>query len=1363
MKTQRKSFIISFFYLKLFFIICLSEMGSVTLSAHTLRQFTSKNGLSNSAIPYIYQDKKGLLWIGSCDGLNVYDGNRLGVYKSFENSCSLSGNLIDNILEAEDNVLWIHTNYGVDRLDTHRQTIRYFKEFKGINRMIKGPDNTVYILKDNGRIYYFQENDTDFHYLEVTGIHFDDVCRIVVDKSNILWVFFFNGDSRSFILHKNGAKIEVEEKRFFYHNENLLWGFTEDDVFYFVDSTYALYEYDLVNQQKYFVADLEAEVRSRGEISAIVKQRNDYYVGFKINGLIQLKHLPNMKVKYSVQSIDIQSGVFCLMKDKFQDILWVGTDGQGVYMYYTDTYSVNNYLLNTPTYQVNNPVRALFLDQENTLWVGTKGGGILRLPDFQPELTTTTPDVQRLLTTNSPLIDNSVYCFAPSRWKRLWIGTEQGINYYSYKDKRMYEFPIIADGIGVKYVHSIREFNDSTLWVSTVGEGIVKVILDDSGGQPIVKSTKRWIVNDGKVTLNYFFVSYQENDSIIWFGNRGDGAYRVNSQTDSMTLYSFDQSVRSQMVNEVFAIHINDDGKWFGSSYGLIRSHGGKYQHFNERDGFPNNTIHGILEDRWHNLWLSTNQGLVRFNVQANTIQTYGQQNNLEVIEFSDGASYKDEATGTLFFGGTNGFVTINENDVVAKDYLPALRFDRLSIFGKDRNIYEFMRNEDGQEILELDYSQNFFSLSFVAIDYINGNNYSYSYKINGLSDSWVENGLSTTAVFSTLAPGRYTLLVKYRSNITGVESKPQALIITITPPWYMTGLAYTVYFLLFVGLILYCVYLFKRRYHRKQSEMIDQMNRQQRDELYESKLRFFTNITHEFCTPLTLIYGPCEKVLSYSGTDAYVHKYASMILQNAKKLNALILELIEFRRLETGHKTLKIQHTNVTDQTRNIAEAFNELADSRKIDYTIKVGDELYWNTDSSCLSKIVNNLLSNAFKYTPDKGNITVELKTENDLLTLRISNSGKGIAKENLTKIFDRYKVLDNFEVQQKNGFSPRNGLGLAICHSMVTLLNGEIKVTSVLNEVTTFEVTLPILPVTESSEEEKYSNDSLALSDDKQMEMKNTHAKYDASKLTIMVIDDDPSMLWFVTEIFVGKYNVTPFSSAEEAIGQLKIKQPDLIISDVMMPGLDGMSFAKKLKSDKLLKHIPLILLSALNNMDEQVKGIEAGAEAYVTKPFNVEYLEKMVTRLIQRKEDLKEYYNSVYSAFELDKGRLLHKEDRSFFETMMQIIADNIQQPEFSIDTLSGALGYSTRQFYRRLKEITDKTPMDIIKDYRLTLAEHLLLTSNSSVEEIMFKVGFINRGTFYKAFSQKYEMTPRQYREQKKNTFTEECSEKNLT
>ena len=542
---------------------------------------------------------------------------------------------------------------------------------------------------------------------------------------------------------------------------------------------------------------------------------------------------------------------------------------------------------------------------------------------------------------------------------------------------------------------------------------------------------------------------------------------------------------------------------------------------------------------------------------------------------------------------------------------------------------------------------------------------------------------------------------------------------------------------------------------------MIERINRRQRNELYESKLRFFTNVTHEFCTPLTLIYGPCQRILTYPSTDNYIRKYASIIQQNAQKLNALILELIEFRRLETGNKTLEIQKLPVSAQTQNTADSFNELAESRKINYQLKIEKEVYWNSDAGCFSKIINNLLSNAFKYTPENGMISIEQYVENEQLHIRISNTGKGIEKENLTKIFDRYKILDNFEIQNKNGISPRNGLGLAICHSMVTLLNGQIQVTSTPNQLTTFEVILPALSITATDTERPMSMEmeTVIQEGNETMELESPTPAYDTSRQTIIVIDDDPSMLWFVSEIFVDKYNVLSFNNAAEALASLELKQPDLIISDVMMPEIDGLSFAQKIKQNKLWSHIPLILLSALHHEDDQVKGIEAGAEVYVTKPFNVKYLEKVVYRLIKRESDLKEYYSSIFSSFKVENGNCIHIEDQDFLDKVIETIEKNITNPDLSVELLSSDLGYSTRQFYRKLKPITDKSPADIIKEYRLTMAERLLLTKNYTIEEIMDKTGFNNRGTFYKLFSQRFGMPPRQYREQQKDSVKKELTD----
>lgn len=1339
-------------------LICILCCFPHLIHAYSLRQFSNKNGLSNSAILSLYQDHQGVIWIGSCDGLNIFDGTNIHVYNPVNpTKAPLSGNLINDIMETEKDVLWIQTNYGLDRLDTKLQTSKSFTEFKDKNYMAKSRDNDLFIVKDDGYIYYYQPEKQLFQKLEVPQIAFGHVLSTIIDKNNILWVFTSNNDTRSYQIIKNKEEIALTPNNLFKHSEQLLWAFAEEDLVYFIDKTYSLYEYDFGNQQQYFIADLKAEVETRGEVSSIIKQQNDYYIGFKSSGLIVLKYMSDQKIKYQMQDTEIHSGIFCLMKDKYQDIVWIGTDGQGVYMYFNDAFSITNTLLDTPVYQINNPVRTVYYDEEQTLWIGTKGGGILRIRNYSPE-TNAAVSFDRISISNSTLTDNTVYCFAPGSANRLWIGTENGLNYYSYQNKQLKAFTVIADGKKVKYVHSINELNDTTLWVSTVGEGIVKVILDKAGSSPSVKSATRIVLDDGRMASNYFFTSFQENDSILWFGNRGYGAYRLNVETEQLTPYRFDNVVNSQTANDIFAIYKNEKGYWLGTSSGLLHFNE-DYSHYHDRaDLFSNNTVHGILEDQQNNLWISTNQGLVRFNPKTNTGQTYDRENGLEVTEFSDGAFYKDSRTETLFFGGTNGFVTVKPNAYIMADYMPQINLKGLSIFGKEYNIHDFLHDKKGKKILQLDYSRNFFCIDFMAIDYINGNNYSYSYKLDEVSSQWIESGTSASAIFSNLAPGQYTLLVKYKNNMNGKECEPQKLLIQITPPWYLSNWAYILYFILIALFCILAVYRIVHQYRRKQHRMIEKLNREKKEEVYESKLRFFTNITHEFCTPLTLIYGPCEKILAYPQSDSYIRKYGKMIQQNTEKLNGLILELLEFRRLETGHKVLSIQRLSVSDKLRNIAESFCELAENKNLNYRLDIEPDIEWNTDISCFNKIVNNLISNAFKYTPEEGNITIGLKVEKQLLTLNISNSGKGIAKENLAKIFDRYKILDSFEMNGKNS---RNGLGLAICKNMVTLLNGEINVSSIQNEITTFTVTLPELSPTaqEAETPQKVYETGPLNTNTEPMELEQTTVNFDTSKHTVMIIDDNPSMLWFVSEIFVDKYNVLSFNNAAEALASLELKQPDLIISDVMMPEIDGLSFAQKIKQNKLWSHIPLILLSALHHEDDQVKGIEAGAEVYVTKPFNVKYLEKVVYRLIKRESDLKEYYSSIFSSFKVENGNCIHKEDQEFLDKVIETIEKNITNPDLSVELLSSDLGYSTRQFYRKLKPITDKSPADIIKEYRLTMAERLLLTKNYTIEEIMDKTGFNNRGTFYKLFSQRFGMPPRQYREQQKDSVKKELTD----
>ena len=1173
-----------FFFIPLFFV-------SVQAKAYSLRQYSSKNGLSNSAILSVHQDHNGFIWFGSCDGLNRFDGLDLQIHKAVNDTNNLSGNLIENIIETENDILWVQTNYGLDKFDVRNNSIQSFKEFKRKSHLAVTQRKDLLIINEDNYISWYDKQTESIVKIPVPGLRFYDILDITVSSDDILRVFMKGVKSISFIIRYIDNVLILEPAEEFIHEEELLYCFHENDQVWFIDKTYSLYEYNLNNRKKYYVYDLHKEISQHGEVSALVKFQDDYYIGFKTSGLLGLIATPEQKTTYRIADIDIRSGIFCLVKDKFQDVLWVGTDGQGAYMYFVDGYSIKSTLFTNMTNPVNNPARGIFIDQERTLWVGTKGDGILKFKDFDIEK----KDYgmlksEHLTTTNSRLNDNSVYVFAPSRRSIMWIGSEEGLNYYSYKDKEIKNVPSLSKNEPVRYVHAIYESNDTTLWIATVGGGIVKTILDKTSKEPLIRKTKKITIQDGLHSANYFFTIYPENDSIIWFGNRGYGAFRMNTTTDIFDIYRFDQHSNNQTLNDIFAILKNDEGCWFGTSYGLVHlNNENEQQVFNETNGFPNNTIHGVLQDKHGDLWSSTNRGLVKFNMKNQTFQTYNQQNGLEVIEFSDGALYKDSLTGTLFFGGINGFVTIREDNYMQNEYVPPIQFDNLTIFGKKKNIYDFMSSNTDNEVLQLNYSQNFFGISFIAIDYINGNNYSYFYKLNELSDNWIENGNSNIATFTNISPGSYTLSVKYRNNITGKEGEINTLRITILPPWYMTWSAYLVCFIVFFLIIYISIHLSRKWYDMKKNAIIEKLNRRQKEEIYESRLRFFTHITHELCTPLTLIYGPCKRIISYEKSDSYISKYASIIMQNAEKLNILIQELIEFRRLETGNKSLQVHPVFISKYVANLTDAFQELAESRHINYLIKIEQDIYWNTDVGCFNKIINNLISNAFKHTQNNDTVKVDLFLKDSMLHLVVSNTGKGIKEENYSKIFDRHKILDDFEQQSDKGETSRNGLGMAICHNMVTRLKGEIKVKSVIHEFAEFHVILPNL-------------------------------------------------------------------------------QPETALSE----------------------------------------------ESHFMK------------------EDL-------------------HNEDKEFFDRMLQIITEKIDNPDLNVELLGKELGISTRQLYRKLKNVTEKTPNRIIRELRLTAVEKLLVSSNFSVDEIMYKTGFGNRGNFFKLFAQHYGTTPKKYRESKRN------------
>lgn len=1316
--------------------------------ANNLRRIVNSENLSNNSIESLHQDQSGKLWIGTCDGLNVYNGRSISVYQPSDKSLAISGNIIDNIIETEEDVLWVQTYHGLNKLNRKQNTLKYYNEFKPNLFWAKDKRNTLFIIQDDNFIQYFDDKLELFKTLPFVGLSLKGLLNFTIDKDNKLWLFYSSGKIVSYHINYSEGTITFQERLESTHQHKLLHCFHSSNDIIIIDSEYNIYIYNLHNAAKSYHYNVEKLVKEAGEISSMVYSSEKLFIAFKTNGLRVLSKLKESN-DYESAIIPIDCGVFTLKKDKFQDIVWIGTDGQGVYSYSNDMYTVRSTKLKDYLTQVGRPIRSIYKDKENSLWIGSKGDGIIKISDYKSTSNLNESKIERLNVKNSKLIDNSVYCTKESKKGILWIGTEYGLNYYSYKDRLVKKVNIVGDDKSIIYIHDILE-QDSTLWLATVGMGIVKARLKWVNNTPQLDNIEIIRINNEDMGSNYFFSIYAESDSIIWFANRGFGAFKVETKTKAYERITFSDKKNNKALDEVFSINKSGNHMYFGTSAGLIEYYGeNDYRVLDNNFGLLNNTIHSIVKDQSdESLWLSTNRGIINYNPQGNSLRNYGLNDGLDIIEFSDGAAYIDNDTGIIYLGGVNGYISITKNRSYTNEYMPNLSLDELSIYGKWENINDYLFEDKNNIGIKLSNTENFISLSLNAIDFLNANNYTFLYKIEGTNDQWIDNGNSNIISLTNLRHGDYKLYVKYINRIVEKESPEFIITISILPPWYQSKIAYIIYNLLIISAFILLIKYIQFRNEKKRKRLIRKLEAEHKDKMYESKLGFFTSIAHEFCTPLTLIYGPCNQILELENSSR-TKKYAQVILRNAERLNSLIQDLIEFRKIETDNKPPIIEEVDISSIINNITLSFKEFADTNNAKFYKTIPYEMKWNSDRSYITTIVTNLVSNAFKYMSENGSVEVEVKEEKGNLVIRVSNTGKGIKARNLDKIFDRHLILDDLENNDSKKLWSRNGLGLAISDNMVKNLNGTIEIKSFENEWTHFMVTLPMLEKNIEIRDSNISPNSpsiLLLGKTKITDIQSK-IEIDNTKKTILVIDDEIDILWFITDIFSEQYNVIPLVSSAEVEPTLKKIHPDLILCDINMPLIDGIELTSLIKADKHTAHIPLIIISARQGVEEQIKGLNAGAELYITKPFNVEFLKTSVERMMNRKSVLKEYFTSSRSAYELNDGQFVHGEDNQLLRTIQQLVDDNITNSDLNADFIAKEMNLSTRNLYRKLVKTNSKNISDIIRDSRLHRSEILLLQTKKTIDEVINESGFTNRVSFYKAFSKKNNCTPTEYRE----------------
>lgn len=1336
--------------------ICLTWLP-FTAFALNRRHITVKDGLSNMSILSLMQDSDGYIWAGSCDGVNRIENKKIQTYGAGNNNTDeFSGNLIESIRQDSSGVMWIHTNYGLDRFNHSANTVEYFRNITGSYRDAITSSGKTIVATSANKLLYFTPESGKFHNIGNLPNAYSDLKDLMLSDNGDLWIADTRGinhikiDSSCDTPAIKGNPQRVLDQYIYYADAH-------NNAFYYITNEYDLYSYDTLTKRNSFIASIESLLNTRSGVSAILPDGEDFIITFKSYGAVRLKPSADHK-RFVTIPFDIDCGVFTVLKDRNQGTLWFGTDGDGIYYYFNCSYRFHSQTTAENHKRISQPVRALLTDNQGNLWAATKGAGLLCYHNFTPGSDNT--NVSHYTRSNSALNNDDVYALAPSRHNIFWIGTQgTGLCYYSIADKTIRHISI-HEMPRFQSVHAIEETAPDELWVATVGEGVFRIRFAMKNGKPTMTDIDEIVYDKKNSEANAFFCINVQNDSIIWFGNRGFGAYRYNRLSNHLKILDFNEK-GAPPANDVFNIYIPDakcDTVFCATSIGLIKT-------FPSKDGgydykmadtqsslamWPAKTIHATLNGGGNgNIMLaSTNFGILRYDCRDMSVTTYLSGTDFNVSQFSDGAAWRDKTTGNLYFGASDGFVVLVPDDnPPVSNYAPPVLFRSITLNNETRDIAEYLN----QGKLVLSYSHNTFTIRLGALDYIHGADYSYRYRLKGTTEEWIDNS-SGEIQFNNLHHGNYILEVYYVNGI--VKSPVYSIPIRITPPFYATSWAFAIYVILMIAAIALLLLYTVKVQHRKRNQIIKTLEQKRKEEIYESKLKFFTNITHELFTPLTLISGSCERILGSGNLDIQTHRLTSMIQKNAGRLTELIQELIEFRRIDTEYRKPDVEKLDVSLATEEIADGFTMLAEKKNIKFYYSIEPDILWPTDRSGFITIVNNLMSNALKYTDEQGEIKLTLKTDNNLI-LTVANTGQGIAPENLGHIFDRYKVLERFERLSAAGTVRRNGLGLAVCAGLAKLLQGEIKVESDQGQWTTFTVTLPVIEVTRqqpSTDNIHYQKTILPQLLEREPQLDNKALAPDSVRPLVFIVDDDKEMLWFIADSLRDTYNVMTFENADDAEKELQKEHPGVIITDVLMAGTNGIEFTRQIKANKATSHIPVIQLSSLHSEADKIRAIEAGADIYLTKPFNIDYLRSVIAGMLKRKKDLKEYYDSSLSAFDVIGGKIIHKEDSEFREKLVKLINDNLKNPELSTRFVAEQLGMSVRNLYRRLESFTEITPVTIIREIRLEHARNLLAKTNLSIDEVLYQSGFNNRGTFFKIFQQKYGTTPKQYREAQVST-----------
>lgn len=1337
-------------------ILLLPLLLTSFTSGLTIKTISSNDGLSNSAISVIYRDSTGIMWFGTWDGLNSYDGKDIRVFKSDKkNPKTITSNVIINIVEPKKGILWVSTTNGVNRLNTDTKESRRFFEAESKNastssksyKLALGPANLVLCYTLKNQLNYYDEKLQQFVPIEIPSLQQKKISEFVSDTQGTLFAITNDGEIYRIQLKVFQKKVvdviscirilpQFIAGGIFHKSENEFW-ITDKNQRY-------IYLYNSSNG----IFKESAELKGfpiKGSIQTINEFNNEIVVGLATTGLFYYDVIRKSWVR--IQNAEFQGGVLSSFYDRRQQIFWIGTNSNGVIESYNEQLNFKCIPNKKLSEQHASAVRAICEDDQGRIWVGSRGNGL--------SIISQTRDGADKVINIAGFNNKSILSITKGPDNIMIIGSEaDGI--YTVNEKTLQvgriDLHILPNLSGTNPAPVYDLYWDainSVLWIGSNTDGAFQLKMKLENRKLRVESFYSYNKeNNSGIKNNNVYSIIPFDSQHILMSTRGAGIYLVNIFNHRIITNINQDSPSPLTDNDVLCLSKSQDGScWAGTSYGLNHLiFNGKritVHHYTEQNGLQNNTVHGILEDSNGTIWISTNNGLSKINPKTNQITNYNHGYGLQSNEFSDGAYFKT-SKGELYFGGINGLNHFFTSEFEERSFIPNIIINNIRINNTSYPLSLLLKKDNNGNYLSLKYDQNFFTVNFIALDYINNSNCEYSYILEGFNNDWVTSGTSNNAVFTNVNPGEYTLKIKATNGDKIWSNNYFTLRIRVEKPWWNSWLAYFIY-LTIIGIAVYYVYsTIRKRIQLNRTIFEERVAKKEQLVTYEAKLRFFTNIAHEFCTPLTLIYGHSEKLLSTNDIQSSTKKYLYIIKNNAERMQRLINDLMDFRKMETDNKKVVFEIIDIHELAKYISDNFTEFSEQKQITFELNflTGNHNFIS-DRDALEKIFFNLVSNAYKYTNEGGNIRINIENADNQLRFMIRNTGPGIKPVDIPDIFNRFQILDNFERNAGKGNIQRNGIGLALTKSLVKLLDGNISVESIENEYTVFTVILPAKKNVELST-------NILTETDSETDIELPVLANDKKPL-IMIVDDEAEIRVLLKEILSPNYEIIETTDGLKAIESLRIHRPDLIISDILMPNMNGIELLNEIKSSRLTSHIPVIFLSSKSTIDEQIASYDRGLEFFIAKPFNPKYLISVVSRIIHNRDSLKQYFNSSLSSIEEFNGNFVHSDEKNFMISIVEIIKNNMENEQLGADFICNQMNITRILLYRRIKEIANTTPTEFIRNIRLKEAERLIRTTKFTIQEIMFQTGFNNKSYFYSIFKSEYGISPNEYRKTKGN------------